>query len=116
MKKVKLGVFVTKKEYLQDVEGSKDPVKKGMELKYSQLMLDILNVTPSDGFDLLAMQKRLKVIDVIEEAVAKEAKSVSFEDADFDLIKKLVGEHKFAILDQGIVDFIQHLNEVAEKE
>lgn len=116
MKKVLLKTFETTKEYLQEVEEGKPPVKKPMKLKYADLMLQILGATPQEGFDLLAMKMRLNVIGKIEKAVEKEAKSVSFEDAEFSVVKKLVNEHKFAILDQGIVDFIEHIDEVAKAE
>ncbi|MBU2552167.1 MAG: hypothetical protein KKB20_27400 [Proteobacteria bacterium] len=81
---------------------------RNMEPPPAQNTLDLLEVMvngmPSGGFDPATMKKRLRLMDVIEQARSNgAADQVGFEDADFEELKACAKSAKWTMLSSDIV-------------
>lgn len=80
---------------------------------YYDLIKETLETPPPGGFSLEVMHPRLRILTVLEKAKGKN--TVSFEEGDFELIRKLYKDMKFIVVSQGYEDFATHLDEVAKQ-
>ena len=80
-----------------------------IEKKYSELIIESLNIIPEGGFrGLESMEQSLKLI-----RLAKEARDViEFEDADVSKVQQSVNLMGFAVLSEQIVQFLRDVKEI----
>lgn len=83
---------------------------------YSDLIKVCLNDRPQQGFSIEEMRKRIKVLDVIEDAIEKaevdrSEVSFEFEDDQAALIHQCVKQMKWFQLNKEIVEFVDHVTE-----
>lgn len=77
---------------------------------YADLIKLIINNPGREGFDLKAIKQRLEIISNIE--TAKDDK-IEIENANIELIKKLVDEYKWATIHKEIVEFIEYIKSIS---
>ena len=77
-------------------------LKKTKDFDYKINLLEILKNAPAEGFSVDEVRKAVKAIDLLE--VAK--KEVSFEDADWEFVKKAVSEAKFRVATKELSEFL----------
>lgn len=105
MKTLELKTIKIVLDPIKDSEGNEvqpEPVK----LPYKDLLISALKNIPQGGMDLDTMDNNLRVLSKIKKA---KGKSVELDDADVDLIHKLVVAQKFNFVDQGFVDYRDHI-------
>lgn len=81
-------------------------------VSYYDLIKETLHSLPPGGFTLEVMHPRLRVLAVLEKSEGKNM--ISFDDGDFELLRKLYEDMKFITVNQGYTDFQDHLDEVAK--
>lgn len=75
---------------------------------YFDLILICIRQTPKEGYDIIEMRRRMKVIDALE----KEKNFVEIEDTDFISIKKCVNDMRWGIIHQGLIDFVDYITNI----
>ena len=73
--------------------------------RYSDLLTECVNNAPEQGMKLKEIQKRLKLLDILEATTDE----LSFEIDDLTRIKKLVDDMTFGVVSKGIVQFIEDI-------
>lgn len=81
----------------------------GTELQYKELILTAVKAPPQGGFDPDTMRKRMRVVDAVELA-EKKNQPIQLEDEDVSTLKQCVKTVKWAILDKGIIAFIDEIS------
>ncbi len=77
---------------------------------YFDLIKLCVNIPPKEGYDVVEMSKRLRILNRLKEGA--EGKDVDFEDADYECIKKCVKEMRWAIIHKDIIDFIEYITNI----
>lgn len=76
------------------------------EIKTIDLLKVAINAPSQGGYSVSEMSQRLKLLDVVDQAEKSNEDKVSFEDSDFEVLKKLVKDTKWAIISRTVVDFV----------
>ncbi len=80
----------------------------GQETNYADLITTCVKaVDPQQGATIDEMRKAMKVLDVTEKA----GEEMKFEDAEMSHIKEKVEAMKWAIMDRGIIQFVDDIND-----
>jgi len=94
---------------MKKIKNKQIVINDGKEKSESSLVAEMaLSCTkqPTEkGFDVSEMRKRMRVVDVLEKAIEKKEKTINLEDADYDELKKCVDSMRWAIVDKGILEF-----------
>jgi hypothetical protein len=93
-------VLVTNKK--TTVETGKDSV-----LKYSDIIKQIVNTPPKDGFSVEIMKQSLRIVTAIEN---EKKGTISIEDGDFDALKISVNAFRWAIIHKDLLSFVEYIN------
>lgn len=80
---------------------------KGKKAKYSDLLESCIKTQlPQWGFDLKDMRERNRLLDILEK---KDKKEYSFEDNDFDNLKKIIELSRWLKIDKEILEFTNYI-------
>lgn len=71
----------------------------------ADLLKEAVNVIPKDGLTPEAIQKRLRVLAVVNQVKDENGTSLNFEDADFKTACDCVAAMRWAVIDPFIIEF-----------
>ena len=71
----------------------------------ADLLKEAVNVIPKDGLTSELIQKRLRVMAVVNQAKEENAATLTFEDADFKTAVECVAAMRWAVIDPFIIEF-----------
>ena len=71
----------------------------------ADLLKEAVNVIPKDGLTPDLIQKRLRVLKVINQAKDENLQTLSFEDADFKTASECVAAMRWGVIDPFIIEF-----------
>ena len=74
-------------------------------LNYAELAKLCVNQPKQGGYTVTDMQQRLRILDKLD----KKGDVIEIEDADFEVLKPLVKNMKWAIIHKDLVDFVNYL-------
>lgn len=85
---------------------TKNIVMDGKKATYADLAMICLKQPPEGGFSLEEMNRRLKVLGVLENANA----SIVLEDADMEALQKVVNKSRWPELVPEVTEFAKAVN------
>ena len=71
----------------------------------ADLLSEAVNIIPKDGLTPDAIQKRLRVLKVINQVKEENKQTLSFEDADFKTACECVAQMRWGVIDPFIIEF-----------
>ena len=71
----------------------------------ADLLKEAVNVIPKDGLTPDLIQKRLRVLKVVNQAKDANLQTLSFEDADFKTAGECVAAMRWGVIDPFIIEF-----------
>lgn len=83
---------------------------KEIDIKTLELLKICINTPPEGGYNISDLMLRLKMLDLVDKADKKKAKTIEFEDADFSKLSEVVKSTKWNILSKKILEFVQLFN------
>lgn len=83
---------------------------KGVDISSLQLIRQTIN-QPIDGRGIISedLLKRLKILGKLD-TIAKDAVTIDFEDADYEIVKSAVSNFPWAFICKEFGEFIQDIN------
>ena len=76
--------------------------------KFADFCESCIKDVPEKGVDLNEMKVRLDILDKLKTA----KKDIKFENAEAELLKRIVKETRWKILHEDIVDFLEHVEKL----
>jgi hypothetical protein len=73
----------------------------------ADLLKEAVNVIPKDGLTPDLIQKRLRVLQVVNAAKDQNFTTLSFEDADFKTACECVAAMRWGVIDPFIIEFCE---------
>lgn len=97
---------------LQELKDNVDinGVNTEINLKTTELLKICINSPSEGGYNISDLMIRLKLLDLVDKADKKKAKTIEFEDADFNKLSEIVMSTKWNILSKKILEFVQLFN------
>src|SRR5580765_18557 len=73
----------------------------------ADLLKEAVNVIPKDGLTPDAIQKRLRVLQVVNRVKDENLQTLAFEDADFKTACECVAAMRWGVIDPFIIEFCE---------
>ena len=78
---------------------------KETTIQVADLLRDAINLIPKEGLTPADIQKRLRVLSVVDKAKAENLTALELEDADFKTATECVAQMRWAVVDPFIIEF-----------
>ena len=79
---------------------------------YLELLQTCVRAAPPGGLDLSEMEKRLRVLRVLEEAEKDKKKTVDMEDADVETLQHCVAMFRWTGVHEEILTFLKYIRDL----
>ena len=77
----------------------------GPQLKYADLIKQVVETVPVEGIAVSQMRKHLRILDAVDATLKAGEAMLELEDNDYNLLKKQVQAHKWPQVNHSVLTF-----------